>query len=69
MREFLKLVDLRALLALHVLLVLLNLALLRRGHGIGRLSRQNGSEEESLELHFWGVVVGARIEELNEMDV
>jgi hypothetical protein len=58
--EVLKLVD---LLALHALLVLLDLALLGRGHGKDRLSRHGGSEE-SLELHFCGVDMGIWIKEL-----
>lgn len=55
MCEGLELVNLRALLALHIFLVLLDLTLLGRGHGKDRLGRQSGSEEESLELHFCGV--------------
>lgn len=54
-REVLELVD---LLALDTLVVLLDLALLGRGHGKGRRSRQGGSEE-SLELHIcgvWGII-------------
>lgn len=57
MCEGLELVNLRALLALHIFLVLLDLTLLGRGHGKDRLGCQSGSEEESLELHFcavWG---------------
>lgn len=54
-REVLELLD---LLALNTLLVLLDLALLGRGHGKDRRSRQGGSEE-SLEVHFcgvWGII-------------